>query len=284
MNRPPAASPLPLSPFGPAPAIRARKGPPHMSDLLSDPWFYATSVPAVALIGLSKGGFGGNMALIGVPLMALVMSPVQAAAIMLPILVVMDMVSLWTWRGRRDGATLRNMLPGAVAGVGAGWALASVVTVAMVRLIVGVLALLFALRWVAQLAGFRPPARRQSPVAGNFWGSLSGFTSFVAHAGGPPYQIYALGLRQDPSTYTGTSVIFFAAVNAMKLVPYLALGQLDATNLSASLALLPVAPLATLAGAFLVRRMKPEAFYPMMYGLIFVVSLKLVYDGLLGAG
>lgn len=255
-----------------------------MSDLLSDPWFYATSIPAVALIGLSKGGFGGNLALIGVPLMALVMSPVQAAAIMLPILVVMDMVSLWTWHGRRDGATLRNTLPGATAGIGMGWALASVVTAAMVRLIVGALALLFVLRWVAQLAGYRPPARRQSPVAGNFWGALSGFTSFVAHAGGPPYQIYALGLGQDPSTYVGTSVIFFAAVNALKLVPYLALGQFDATNLSASLVLLPVAPVATLAGAFLVKRMKPETFFPMVYCLMFAVSLKLVYDGLFGAG
>jgi uncharacterized membrane protein YfcA len=252
-----------------------------MSDLLTDPWFYATAIPAVALVGMSKGGFGGNLALIGVPLMALVMSPVRAAAIMLPILVVMDIVSLWAWRGHRDGATLKNMLPGAIAGIGLGWALASVVTAPAVRLVVGTLALLFVLRWVAQLLGYRPAHREQSPVAGNFWGGVSGFTSFVAHAGGPPYQIYALGLGQAPAVYVGTNVIFFAVVNAVKLVPYLALGQFDAANLTASLVLLPVAPVATLAGAYLVRRMKPEIFYPVMYCLLLLVSLKLIHDGLL---
>lgn len=251
-----------------------------MSDLLANPWFYATSIPAVTLVGMSKGGFGGTMALIGVPLMALAMSPVRAAAIMLPILVVMDMVSLWTWRGRRDGTTLRNMLPGALAGIGLGWLLATIVTVSQVKLIVGAMALLFALRWAAQRLGYRAPRRAQSPVAGNFWGGVSGFTSFVAHAGGPPYQIYALGLGQEPAVYVGTSVIFFAVVNAVKLVPYLALGQFDAANLTASLVLLPVAPVATLAGAYLVRRMKPEIFYPVMYCLMFIVSLKLIHDGL----
>lgn len=253
-----------------------------MSDLLANPWFYATSIPAVALVGLSKGGLGGNLALIGVPLMALVMSPVQAAAIMLPILVLMDLVSLWSWRGRRDPVSLRNMLPGALVGIGIGWALASVITVSQVKLLVGVLALLFVLRWIAQLAGYRPPQRAQSPVAGNFWGALSGLTSFVAHAGGPPYQIYALGLKQDPAVYVGTSVIFFAIVNAVKLIPYMALGQLDTANLAASAVLLPVAAVATLAGAEMVKRMKPEIFYSVMYVLMLVISLKLIHEGLAG--
>jgi len=251
-----------------------------MTDLLADPWFYAVSVPAVALVGLSKGGFGGAMALIGVPLMALAMSPVRAAAIMLPILIVMDIVSLWTWRGQRDAATLRNMLPGALAGIGAGWLLAAVVTVAQVRLIVGVVALLFVLRWAFLQVRRRAPVRRQSAAAGNFWGGVSGFTSFVAHAGGPPYQVYALGLGLPPGTFVGTSVVFFAAVNAVKLVPYFALGQFDAANLTASLVLLPVAPVATLAGAYLVRPMKPDVFYPLMYCLMLVVALKLIHDGL----
>jgi len=253
-----------------------------MPELLSDPWFYATSIPAVILVGLSKGGFGGAMALVGVPLMALTISPVQAAAIMLPILIVMDVVSLWSWRGQYDRATLRYMLPGALAGIAIGWALAAFVTIAAVRLIVGVVALLFFLRWAAQQIGKRSILREQNPLAGNFWGAIAGFTSFVAHAGGPPYQVYALTLGQPPSIYVGTSVIFFAIVNAVKLVPYFALGQFDTTNLSASAVLLPIAPVATLAGAWLVRRMKAEVFYPFMYAMVLIVSLKLIYDGLSG--
>lgn len=250
-----------------------------MVPLLSDPWFYAAAVPAVILVGLSKGGLGGAMALIGVPLMALVVSPVQAAAILLPILIVMDIVSLWTWRGERDPVTLKLMLPAAMLGIGIGWLTAAVVTTGAVRLIVGLVALAFFARWLAQKLAASEKARPHSGVRGAFWGMVAGFTSFVAHAGGPPYQVYALPLRQSPALYVGTSVVFFAVVNAVKLVPYFALGQFDATNLTASAVLMPIAPLATLAGAWIVRRMKPEIFYPFMYAMVLVVGLKLVWDG-----
>ncbi len=250
-----------------------------MVPLLSDPWFYAAAVPAVVLVGLSKGGLGGAMALIGVPLMALVVSPVQAAAILLPILVVMDVVSLWTWRGERDPVTLKLMLPAAMLGIGLGWLTAAVVTTGAVRLIVGLVAIAFFARWATQgMATVERPSEH-SPVRAGFWGIVSGFTSFVAHAGGPPYQVYALPLGQRPALFVGTSVIFFAVVNAVKLIPYFALGQFDATNVTASLVLMPIAPLATLAGAWIVRRMKPEIFYPLMYGMVLIVGAKLVWDG-----
>ncbi len=251
-----------------------------MQSLLSDPWFYAAAVPAVILVGLSKGGLGGAMALIGVPLMALVVSPVQAAAIMLPILIVMDMVSLWTWRGERDPVTLKLMLPGAMAGIGIGWLTAAYVTADTVKLIVGLVAVAFFLRWLAQKLTVSGEAAGHSAPKAAFWSLVAGFTSFVAHAGGPPYQIYALPLRQRPALYVGTSVIFFAIVNAVKLVPYFLLGQFDSTNLQASAILMPIAPLATLAGAWVVRRMKPEMFYPFMYGMILIVGSKLVWDGI----
>ncbi|MDN2565336.1 sulfite exporter TauE/SafE family protein [Aquibium sp. A9E412] len=250
-----------------------------MTPLLTDPLFYAAAVPAVVLVGLSKGGFGGATALLGVPLMALVVSPVQAAAILLPILIVMDLVSLWTWRGYRDGRTLAIMLPGAMVGIGIGWLTAALVTSAMVRLIVGVVTLLFFLRWARERLAGGGRAASHSPARGLWWSTVSGFTSFVAHAGGPPYQVYTLPLRHDPRVYTGTSVIYFAVVNAVKVVPYMALGQFDATNLSASLVLVPVAPLATLAGAWLVRRMRAAVFYPFMYAMVLIVALKLIYDG-----
>lgn len=250
-----------------------------MQHLLFDPWFYAAAVPSVILVGLSKGGLGGAMALIGVPLMALVVPPVQAAAILLPILIVMDIVSLWTWRGERDPTTLKLMLPGAMAGIGLGWLTAAYVTSGAVRLIVGVVALAFFARWLAQTLGARERTTRHSGVRATFWGTVAGFTSFVAHAGGPPFQVYALPLKQSPAIYVGTSVVFFAVVNAVKLIPYFALGQFDGANLTASAVLMPIAPLATLAGAWIVRRMKPQVFYPFMYTMVLIVGAKLVWDG-----
>lgn len=250
-----------------------------MSSLLLDPYFYAAGIPAVILVGLSKGGLGGAMALMGVPLLALVMPPVQAAAILLPILIVMDIVSLWSWRGSRDPVTLRLMLPGAVIGIGIGWLTALIVTAGAVRVIVGIVALAFVGHWLTRKATGTDRPQPHRPLQAGFWGLFSGFTSFVAHAGGPPYQVYALPLKQDPGIYVGTSVVFFAIVNVVKLVPYFALGQFDAANLTAALVLMPIAPLATLAGAWLVRRMKPQIFYPFMYATILLIGIKLLWDG-----
>ena len=252
-----------------------------MNSLLADPASYAVAIPAVILVGLSKGGFGGAMGFVGVPLMALVLPPVQAAAILLPILVLMDIVSLWSWRGVFDRSVLATMLPGALAGILAGWLTAAVVTADAVRLIVGAVAIVYVFRWL-YLRTRHGADHVANPDArlGAFWGTVAGFTSFVAHVGGPPYQVYTLPLKLDPRVFTGTSVIFFAVTNAVKLVPYFALGQFDATNLAASAVLMPVAPVATLAGAWLVRRMRPEVFYPFTYSTVAVVALKLVYDGL----
>jgi uncharacterized membrane protein YfcA len=243
-----------------------------MLSQFSDPSFLTATILAVILVGLSKGGLGGAMGFVGVPMMALVMSPVQAAAILLPILVLMDIVSLWTWRGNYHRPTLNAMLPGALFGIAIGWATAALVTVGAVRMIVGVVAIVFVGRWLYQ--SFRHGSTHTaSPNAFSaaFWGAVSGFTSFVAHVGGPPFQMYALPLRLEQRIFTGTSVIFFAIVNAIKLVPYFAL--------TTSFLLMPVAPLATLAGAWIVRRMRPETFYAFSYGTVGLIALKLVYDG-----
>ncbi len=251
--------------------------------LLTDPWFYAVAIPAVILVGLSKGGFAGGVGFVGVPLMALVMSPVQAAAILLPILCVMDVAALWSWRGVYSRQVLVDMLPGAILGVGLGWWLAASVTPEVIRLIVGAVALVFVLRWLVSEVRRTAtiPAKPNRALAG-FWGTVSGFTSFVAHVGGPPYQVYALPLRLDPKVLSGTTAIFFAITNAIKLVPYFALGQFDTTNLAASAVLMPLAPLATMAGAWLVRRMRPDVFYPLTYGTVGLIAVKLLWDGIAG--
>ncbi|MFC3164053.1 sulfite exporter TauE/SafE family protein [Ciceribacter thiooxidans] len=252
--------------------------------MLPDIQFFAAAIPAVVLVGLSKGGLGGALALIGVPMMALVVPPLQAAAIFLPILLVMDAVALWAWRKHNNRATLLTMLPGAILGIAIAWATSAYVSANAMRLILGGIALLFAVRYFVETFGPRRHEERlpapERPVAGTIWGSLSGYASFVAHAGGPPFQIYVLPLKLDPLTYTGTSTRFFAIVNAIKVIPYFALGSLDTTNLTISATLLPVALVSTLIGARVVRYLKPAIFYPLMYGMVLVAAAKLIWDGL----
>lgn len=249
--------------------------------IFADLWTFTAVALAIILVGFSKGGLAG-MGVLGVPVMALVMSPVQAAGILLPILLVSDAISLWTWWGFWDKRTLGLMLPGAVVGIGIGWLTAAYVSDDAVRLILGIIALVFALRWWLATEAKRSTAQPQNPTAASVWGLLSGYTSFVAHAGGVPYQVYTMPLNLDPKILTGTSVVFFAVVNVLKLVPYFALGQFDATNLSTSAILTPLAMIATLAGAAIIKRMRAAVFYPITYALIGLVSVKLIWDGIAG--
>ncbi|MBO0905883.1 TSUP family transporter [Jiella sonneratiae] len=246
--------------------------------MITDPLFYAVAIPAVILIGLSKGGFGGTAALVGVPLMAIAVPPVTAAGILLPILLVMDVVGLFAWRGRFDRGIVFTMLPAAALGVLLGYLTAAAVSEDAFRLTIGLLALSFFGNWLAGARRARA-ARPQQPAKGAFWGAVAGFASFVSHAGGPPYQIYVVPLKIPPPVFAGTSVIFFASVNAMKLLPYFLLGQFSRDNLSTSAALLPLAPVATLAGIWLVKRTDPTLFYRIIYWLLLPIGLKLVYDG-----
>lgn len=238
----------------------------------------AVTALAVTLVGLSKGGLGG-MSLLGVPLMALVMPPVTAAAILLPVLVVMDAVSVASWRHWVDWPILRRIMPGAVAGIGIGWASAELVSDAVVRLIVGLVSLAFVAR---AIIGNGAVVRGRGAGAARFWGGLAGYTSFVAHAGSPPLQIYMMPLRLDPKLFTGTTVMFFALTNALKLIPYAALGEFGGDTLTRAAAMLPLAVGATWAGGWVVRHMSARVFYPFTYASVALVGVKLVWDGVMG--
>jgi len=248
---------------------------------IADPWFYAAAIPAVFFVGLSKGGFGGTFAMLGVPIMSLVISPLQAAGIMLPILIVMDIVALLAYRGRADWKCLAVLLPAAVLGIGIGWATAAYVNDAFVLFLIGIMSLAFVADYLFKQRKATQASRHNLPK-GTFWGTVAGFTSFISHTGGPPFQMYVLPLRLAPMLFAGTAVIFFAAVNAIKLVPYFLLGQFDTTNLSTSVTLFPVALVATLIGVWLVRIVKAETFYAIIYIFMGLIGAKLTYDGLMG--
>ncbi|MCF1462892.1 sulfite exporter TauE/SafE family protein [Agrobacterium vitis] len=252
--------------------------------MLPDLSFLLAAIPAVVLVGLSKGGLGGAFSLLGVPILALAVPPMTAAAIFLPILLVMDLVALHAWRHHGDWRTFFLLLPGAIAGIAFGWATSALIPADAMRLVLGAITVVFAGRYfLRRLRGEghdARPAKPQRAVAATGWGTLAGYGSFVAHAGGPPFEIYALPLKLDPKTYTGTSVRFFACLNAIKVIPYIALGQLDFSNFTLSLSLLPVALLSTMAGAMVVRRMKAQTFYPLIYAMTLIAGLKLFWDGL----
>lgn len=244
-----------------------------------DPTFFAVMVPAVVLTGLAKGGFAG-VGLLSLPLMALVISPVQAAAIMLPLLISQDIVSVWSYRREFDRRNLATLLPGAVLGIIAGYLLAAKVSDSAVVLAVGVISVGFALRRMLGGSAAHAPVARSRFGAGTFWGWVAGFTSMIAHAGGPPFQIYVMPQRLPPGVFVGTGAIFFALINVIKVGPYIALGQFSPENLTASLALFPVAIASTIAGVWLVRRVPAERFYTIIYWLLLAVGLKLIFDGI----
>ena len=248
--------------------------------MLTDPAFYLVSVPAVLLYGVAKGGFGGAVAILAVPLMALVMSPARAAAILLPILVAMDLVVIYSYRGHFDARALKLLLPGALLGVLLGYLLADRTNDNVMRLLVGVVALLFATQ--ALLGWLSRSGRRHNAGAATAFGILSGFSSFSIHAGGPPLSMYLLPKQLPPMVYTGTAGLFFWVVNLVKLPPYYALGQFTGENLVYSMVLIPLAPIGVLVGRRLVRLSNPRFYYRVIAFFLWVVGCKLVYDGYTG--
>jgi uncharacterized membrane protein YfcA len=243
--------------------------------------FWAIAVAAVVIVAFSKAGLLGSLGMVAVPMLSLVMPARDAAGMFLPLLLVMDVIAIWTYRKDADWHILRIMIPGAAAGTLIGWALWSVVSDAMVLLFVGVITLLFVIDAVLplrkKLEGL-PPSRPW----GWFWGGFAGFTSFISHTGGPPFQIYVLPQRLSPVRYSGTNAFFFAAVNSMKLVPYFFLGQLSVSNLTIGLMLAPLAVIGVLVGVVLVRRISVKLFYQIAYVLVAVLAVKLVWDGAAG--
>jgi hypothetical protein len=249
--------------------------------VIVDPWFYAFAVPSILLIGISKGGFGSGLGILTVPLLALVIPPLQAAGILLPILCLMDLVGLWAYRAKWDRPNMRIMVPAALGGIAIGTATAGLLDERYFRLIVGGIAVLFALDyWLRR--GEARAATGRSLAKGGFWSLVAGFTSFVAHAGGPPISIYLLPQKLDKTIYVGSTVVLFAIINYVKLVPYAWLGQLAPGNLWTSLVLAPLAPLGMGLGIWLHNRVSPRFFYQACYVLIFVVGAKLVWDGVVG--
>ena len=245
---------------------------------ITDPFFYAVAVPAVLLLGISKSGFGAGFGSLAVPMMALAVTVPQAAAILMPVLLLMDVLGMAAFRKNFDMRLVKFLVPFGLIGTLLGMLLFKVLAANTVAGIVGACTLLF----LAQRLLF-PPKPDSAPPP-RWLGALltvtSGFTSFIAHAGGPPISAYVIPLRLSPLNFTASLAFFFFVINLSKWIPYAWLGLLDVRSMATSLVLLVIAPVGVWLGVRLARRIKPVLFYRLLYFGMFLTGSKLLWDGL----
>ena len=244
--------------------------------MITDWQFYAVAIPAVLLMGLSKSGFGAGFGSLATPMIALVVSVPQAAAIFMPLLLVMDLIGIRTFRKDFDKKLLMFLLPCGLVGTVIGTLLFKLLQPQVVAGLVGGLTLLF----LAQRLLFPPKADAAPPPrwVGALLAVASGFTSFISHAGGPPFNVYMIPLKLKPLVFTATAAYFFFIINLSKWIPYAWLGLLDMRNFYTSLALMPFAPLGVWVGVRIARRIQPTLFYRLVYVGMFLTGCKLLWD------
>lgn len=251
---------------------------PENLPLITDPFFYAVTIPAVLLLGVSKSGFGAGFGSLAVPMMALAVSVPQAAAILMPVLLLMDVLGMAAFRKDFDLKLLKFLIPCGLAGIVMGALLFKLLDAHLVAGIVGVFTLLF----LAQRLLFAPKA--DSPPPPRWLGAIltatSGFTSFIAHAGGPPINAYIIPMRLSPVRFTATMAFFFFVINLSKWIPYAWLGLLQWRNFATSLVLLPLAPIGVWVGVRLARSISSVLFYRFLYVGMFLTGVKLLSDAL----
>jgi uncharacterized protein len=245
-----------------------------------DTEFFVLAGIATFFVGASKGGLP-LIGMLGVPLLALQISPVVAAGLLLPIYIISDMYGLWIYRRSYDTRNIGILVPAAAIGIAVGWATASITSDDLVTILVGVIGLAYCADAILKARRNLPPRPADVP-RGLFWGAIAGFTSFVSHAGAPPYQMYVLPQRLEKMVYAGTTTIIFAIVNLMKLPPYWFLGQVNLASLETALYLSPIAILGAYVGYRLTKVIPQGLFFRFVELALFIVSLKLIYDGVTG--
>lgn len=239
--------------------------------------FWIVAIPAVYLTGVSKSGFAGGIGVITVPLMSLVINPILAAAIMLPLLIFMDALSVRAWWGKHSKALYFLLFPAAVLGIATGYLLADYLNEALIKLILGIMALFFSVWGLFLSAKIKISL---APVWGRVAGFVSGFTSFLAHAGGPPMNFYLIPLKLEREVFLATAVVFLASVNLIKLMPYFSLGYITSVNLFTALLLAPFAWLGVKSGLKIQKLCDDALFYKIVMTILLLVSIKLIFDSL----
>ncbi len=243
----------------------------------SDIVFLILAGVASFVVGMSKGGLP-MVGLLSVPLLSLSISPVMAAGLLLPIFIISDVYGLWIYRKEFDTRNIAIIVPASMIGIGVGWATASITSEDLVKILVGVIGLAYCADAILKSRRDLPPRPADVP-RGVFWGSIAGFTSFVSHAGGPPYQMYVLPQRLDKMVYAGTSTIIFAIINLLKLPPYWMLGQVNLASIEKAVYLAPIAILGAYVGYKITKTIPQKIFFRLVEVALLLVSITLVYEG-----
>ena len=237
---------------------------------------------AAFLLGMSKGGVP-MIAMLSVPMMALFMDPAVAAGLLLPIYIVADVYAIYLFRKSFSARNLKIMLPGAAAGILAGYFTVSQVPGDLVKLLVAAIGFYYLINALKNRLRKTPvPPRPADLPRGIFWGSLAGLTSYISHAGGPPFQTYVLPQKLEKMVFLGTTAIFFSAVNLMKVPPYIAAGQITWESVAQAAWLAPIAIAGAWSGASIVRRLPERLFFALVEITLGLVSVKLVYEVIAG--
>ncbi len=243
--------------------------------------FFAVAAPAVVFAGVSKGGFGSGAAFAASTILALFLEPGQALGVMLPLLMLIDAASLKPYWRRWHWPDARLLILGGVPGVALGVALYRVADADLMRLLIGGISIAFVGWQIARRRGWIRAARDRLPGwAGLLAGVVTGFTSFVSHAGGPPAAVYLLSQRLDKTRYQACTVLTFWVLNMVKFVPYAFLGMFTWQTAAANLALAPFALLGTWLGVRAHSVVPERLFFGLTYVLLLVTGGKLIWDGL----
>ena len=251
---------------------------PTIESMLQNPMLFAMLGLAAFLIGLSKGGLPA-VAMLSVPIMSLTMSPSKAAALLLPIYILSDMVSVWLYRKEFSMENVKTLIPAGILGVLIGWATAAIVSDRMVSLLIGVMGITFCLYTWTKKKSTLPPKAPNLPK-GLFWGTLAGFTSFVSHAGAPPFQVYILPQQLPKMVFAGTGTIVFTVINLAKVIPYSTLYPYTTSTLKVAACLLPIAVVGTVVGKFLIERLSEKWFFLAVQIALFLISIRLITSAL----
>jgi len=240
--------------------------------------FYFYAAIGVILFGISKGGFAGPIAILTIPIMALVMSPITAAAILLPVLLVMDVLAIYIYWNKWDLKNIKIILPSAMIGILIGTLTFSFTSEDSIRIIIGCIAIIFIiLSLLQQNKKLAKPTKKK----GIFWSIVGGYTSFIIHSGGTPINFFLLPQKLDKTVYVATMTLAFLIINIVKLVPYYYLDQLVFSNLKVSLILSPLAPISIYLGYYLHKNVNEKTFYFLIYFFLGIGGFKLIFDGLL---
>ena len=240
--------------------------------------FFLFASFGVVVFGISKGGFPGPIAMLAVPVMSFVMSPIKAAAILLPLLIVMDLIAIYIYWNKWKLKILKIIIPASIIGIIIGSFTFQYTSENQIRILVGTISILFVVISFMQKSNF---LLKPTKIKGSFWSATAGYTSFLIHAGGPPINFYLLPLKLDKLSYLGTMTLAFCVINLVKLIPYYSLDLLIVSNIKISFILLPLAIISVFSGYIIQKKIPEKLFYNIIYIVLLISGFKLIFDGII---